>query len=125
MSELTEWLKQRLAGDPRSIRELADEIGVSHTTLRNWLAGSRPSWEACALIADFFGVSEASIRRLAGYDAGAEARGPVGDLSPEEEAIVRAYRAGNPEGRRALLGVARVVSASAMESVEPPPEERT
>ena len=117
MSLLADWMKSRLSGDPRSVREVAEEMGVSHTTVAKWLRGSRPSWEHCALIATFFDVQVDSIRRMAGYtEARTGTAVGAATLSPEEDALVQALRATDDEGRRLLLATARVVLRTAGET---------
>ena len=116
MNDFQQWIKGRLSGDQLSIRERALEIGVSHTTLGNWLRGTQPSFLHCKLVADHFGVRVETIRRLAGWDDGSNAPAIAeATLSPEEEALVLAYRsaAGFPSAQQTLLGVAAVVAANA------------
>ncbi|HET7085149.1 MAG TPA: helix-turn-helix domain-containing protein [Rhizomicrobium sp.] len=53
--------------------DLADKLGCSQQLVSRWEAGlSRPQPEQLAALAPLIGVKEASLRRIAGYDAPAE-----------------------------------------------------
>lgn len=82
MSDFTEWLTKQIA--QRSLRDIADEVGVRHSTVKSWQTGySVPSWHNCREIAKAFGVPREYVRALAGYVDADE----LLDSAPDAEAI--------------------------------------
>ena len=100
MAELTEWLKTAIEESGRTLRDLASDIGVSHTALRSWERGwTTPSWENCARIAAALNVDPAFVRELAGYSE----PNPQAETDPELAEVIAAWPELDQEKQQALL----------------------
>lgn len=117
VSTFSDWLTETLARRELGIRQVATYVGVSHTTIRQWmLGGSRPSFDNCGAIAGALHVDAGMVRRLAGYGVAEDSEAVTASLDPQEEALLQAYRTAGPAGRRALLATAEAVTRTEGES---------
>ena len=100
--------------------QLGDIAGVSRAAVSLWEIGkAEPRMGAVQAMADHFGIKKANIIEDGGMDNIAvslsgrlyETELPnIYDLTDEEQQLVDLYRKSNPQGREAIMAVARASS---------------
>jgi transcriptional regulator with XRE-family HTH domain len=113
------WLDKVMKDKGYTNRQVAGWAKVTHSTIRLWRLGtSNPTWENCGNIAAALHLPASSIRALAGYDPREDGEPLPADLTPEEQDLIRVFRAGTPAARRALLAVVEVLRGTSEASDE-------
>lgn len=116
MSDFSEWFTGQV--DKRSLREIADLVGVRHSTVKAWQFGSSvPTWHSCREIADALKVPREYVRALAGYVD--EGRSPESDDGSIELSSIWAQL--DEPNRESLLRVAQALHAT---QLHPAPAKR-
>jgi len=67
-ARLTEWLRAKVDASNRSVRDISEDVGVAHVTLRSWLLGHNlPSSEAARKLARYYKVDEDWLLEMSGH----------------------------------------------------------
>jgi len=112
--ELSSAIRGELQRRNLSLREAAQEIGVSHATLSRLLHGlTRPDYETCAKLAGYLRLRVARVLELAGY---AEAGALTGTDDPLLEEFFGRWQKLRGQDRQFVLQVMRTLLDSSPDS---------
>lgn len=102
---LAEWLTREMAERKLGDRQLAKDVHVSHTTIRQWKKGyTTPTYENCEALARALQADVKAVRRLAGRERPDTS---PDDLTFDERELLHWFRESDRRGkdwiRRAAL----------------------
>lgn len=81
-ARLAAWLNGKQETSGRSVRDVANDIGVAHVTLRSWLLGHNlPSSDAARKLARYYKVDEDWLLEMSGHRTSRQ----VSELDPERQ----------------------------------------
>lgn len=102
--DFEDWLRQRIAGEGRSVRDVAREIGISHPALLALVAGkSRPMPNTVIKLAEYFRVDLDLLYDMLGWKRSKRRY----SLLPEWQQELQIIEAMNATDQRLLLRVLR------------------
>jgi transcriptional regulator with XRE-family HTH domain len=113
---LQEWIASEVAARGWTIRELARQAGLAHTTINDVLAGKQlPGWDFCARVAGPLGATPIEVFIRAGKLKRAEALTALLRLLAEDQMDTARHLAAtvqtlNAEDQRYLLRIARALA---------------